>query len=174
MGKKEEIKEIHEILKKHGLDREERRQWIRTIKKQALIRQLKEESEHELQNKSKFFLLRKHQLQRLPNGKEVHYMFYEIHNQALSFYYSLAVPCRARLHHSLTGLFYNWNWKDENPKEITEEEAMMLKHVFTSRTEYKLWKQTLVQINKLGVDKAKEWLIDQVKVLALRNVLREN
>jgi len=32
-SKKVEVEEIHQILKKHGLSREERRQWIRTYLK---------------------------------------------------------------------------------------------------------------------------------------------
>jgi len=38
MTVQEEINEIMEYLKKHGLNREERRQWIRTIKKEARIK----------------------------------------------------------------------------------------------------------------------------------------
>ena len=84
----------------------------------------------------------------------------------------LSLPCRAKLHHALTGLFYGWDWNDEEPKEITEEEAYMLKHIFSTQTEYKLWKKALQKIKELGVDEAKQWLMGQVKILTLRNMLR--
>lgn len=115
-------------------------------------------------------LKRYHDTRIVPGGHEVHYMQYRVSGPSVNAF--LAVPCRAKLHHALTGLFYNFDWKDETPKEITEEEAYMLKHVFSTQTEYKLWAQTLKKINELGIPKATEWLIDQVKVLALRNVLR--
>lgn len=117
-----------------------------------------------------YSLGRTHKLRRVLGGCEVHYMWYYVRGPDVNV--DLEVPCRAKLHHALTGLFYNWDWKDETTKEITEEEAYMLKHIFSTQTEYKLWKKTLEQINKQGVEKAKAWLIDQVKVLALRNVLR--
>lgn len=84
----------------------------------------------------------------------------------------LKVPCKSRLHYCLTGLFFDWDWKKKGPIEITEEEAMMLKHIFSSQTEYKLWKDTLKKIKEVGENKAKKWLIEQVKVLALRNIIR--
>lgn len=121
-------------------------------------------------SKEEYKLSRSHDLRTVPGGHEVHYMLYHVTGPDLDHY--LQVPCRAKLHHALTGLFYEWKWDDESAKEITEEEAFALKHVFTSQTEYKLWKETLAKINELGADKAKEWFIDQVKVLTLRNVLR--
>jgi len=121
---------------------------------------------------AEYTLHRKHELRPIPSGHEVNYMSYRVHGTAGDLDIYLSVPCRAKLHHALTGLFYNWDWKDEEPKEITFDEAYMLKHVFGTQTEYKLWKKTMEKINELGADKAKEWLIDQVKVLALRNVLR--
>lgn len=119
-----------------------------------------------------YFLKRSPTLRRIPGGQQIHYMSYEVFSSDFQFHSFLDVPCRAKLHHALTGLFYNWDWNDLDAKNITFEEAMMLKHVFTSQTEYKLWKHTLEQINKLGVEKAKEWLIAQVKVLTLRNLMK--
>ena len=87
-------------------------------------------------------------------------------------YRGMSVPCRAKLHHALTGIFYNWNWNDEAPRDITEEEAKLLSHVFSSQTEYKVWKETLAKINELGMDKAREWFFDQIKLLTLRDVMR--
>jgi len=123
------------------------------------------------ETKAKYTLHRFHELRPIPGGRTVNYMNYRIHT-GKEFQAYLQVPCRAKLHHALTGLFFNWDWNDEDPKELTEEEATMLKHVFSSQTEYKLWKQTLEKIDKEGKEKAKQWLIDQVKVLALRNLMR--
>lgn len=121
---------------------------------------------------TKYHLSREATLRTVPGGFEVHYMRYEVKSDDGQLSALLFVPCRSRLHHSLTGLFYNWDWKDERSKEVTFEEAMMLKHIFDSQGEYKLWKQTLEKINKEGVAKAKQWLIDQIKVLTLRKVMK--
>jgi len=85
---------------------------------------------------------------------------------------SLEVPCRSNLHRLLTGLFYNWDWNDMEDKQVSEDEAMMLKHIFTSQKEYKLWKDAFEKLKSEGAEKAKAWLIEQTKVLALRNVIR--
>jgi len=123
----------------------------------------------------KYFLRRLRILKATPGGSEVHYMHYVVsddNHASLGFAYWLLVPCRARLHHLLTGLFYDWDWKSEENKEITEEEAMMLKHIFTSQKEYKLWEVSMAKIKTEGTEKARQWLVDQIKILALRNLLK--
>ena len=110
-------------------------------------------------------------------GTPIHYVEYLIMEQVApqarqGLTYRLNLPCRSNLHRLLTGLFYNWDWDDMEDKQVSEDEAMMLKHIFSSQTEYKLWKTAFGKLKSEGTDKAKEWLIDQTKVLAMRNVMK--
>lgn len=107
----------------------------------------------------------------LPGGFSTHYMNYTVNGPDYPVF-GLDVPCRGRLHHILTGLFYNWDWNDVQEKAITFDEAMMLKHIFDSQKEYKLWQTTMDKIKRDGVEATRAWLVEQVKVLALRNLMK--
>lgn len=125
----------------------------------------------------RYQITRQVNLRRVPGGHEVHYAEFSIQTlesgeDTPKEYHFLDVPCRSRLNHLLTGLFFNFKWDENQPAEITEEEYQMLKHLFTSQKEYKLWKTAMEKIDKEGVKAAKQWLVDQVKVLAVRNLLR--
>lgn len=121
---------------------------------------------------TEYTLRRGHNERQSPGGHPVHHMEYWVAGTEITGEF-LSVPCRARLHHLITGLFYNWDWKDEKIKMITEKEAFMLKHIFTSQTEYGIWKKGLEKIKEVGEEETKKWLMEQVKVLALRNVMKE-
>ncbi len=108
---------------------------------------------------------------------DIHYMRYFVTGSrlqaSLSDKYSifLEVPCKARLHHLLTGLFYNWNWDDEGEKVISEEEAYILKHVFNNQQEYSLWKKTIEKLKEEEVEKAKEWFFNQIKMMTMKKMV---
>jgi len=88
-------------------------------------------------------------------------------------YYSASVPCRAKLHHVLTALFYNWDWNNNSRIELSEEDARLVRKALENQKEYKIWRKTLDKINEVGIDDAKVWFREQIKILALRDVLRK-
>jgi len=115
-------------------------------------------------------------IRQIPTGLDVYHSIFTIFSrengedrEELSY---LTVPFRSRLNHLLIGLFFNFNWDANEAVEITEEEYFALKHIFTSRKEYKLWKTAFEKLQKDGIPETKKWLIEQTKMLAVRNLLR--
>lgn len=118
------------------------------------------------------YLIGRHLTTRRVNPSvTVHYSEYSLVNNGKHEGY-LYMPCKSNLNYLLTGLFFDWKWDYEGNKEIDKKDFDMLRHIFNSQKEYKLWRDTMKQIKKLKEKKAKEWLREQVKILALRNLLR--
>lgn len=107
----------------------------------------------------------------LPRGILAHWATYTLFFDNRTEHY-LNVPCKSNLNYLLTGIFFGFDWNRQDTVEISEEDAMMLKHIFESQKEYKLYKDTMKVISEKGREEGRKWLIEQTKVLALRNVIR--
>ena len=115
------------------------------------------------------FQLDRQSEERWVPGATVHYMCYTIRTDSET--HCLDVPCRSRLHHLITGLFYNFDWHDEEKKEITEDDFFILKHIFTSQREYNLWKKAMKVLKDEGMERAKQVLTEKIQLLTLRKVM---
>jgi len=114
-------------------------------------------------------LSRHHSLEKLRMDVEVHYMHYYLTGPDVNA--SLSTPCRSKLHHLLTGLFYGFKWNDENERIVTEDDAKILEYCFKAQQEYSLWKKVMKEIKDNGPDAGKLVFLDQIKLLAIRDVM---
>ena len=103
-------------------------------------------------------------------GGTAHYMAYVVYLGEDEKSY-LDVPCRSKLHHVLTGLFYNWSWQDVRSVNIDIETAHILKYVFSSQKKYPLWGRIMAVIQKDGKEAGLALLKDRMKVLAMTRVV---